>query len=396
MKLSNLAQGRDNNFNLLRITAALAVLLAHSFPLTLGAGVAVPGRRALGMSIASVAVDAFFVTSGFLVTGSLLRTRSVLEFTVARVLRIFPALLVVTVLTVFGLGLLFTTWSWAAYLADPRTYRYLIKSSTLFFGVSFDLPGVFDGNPYKAVVNGSLWTLPHEVHVYAILAVVWLCARVTRRSAHAFSVATVGCAAVGLAVVLARHFYAPPRENGFSMLFYMFFAGAACFVMRDRIVLSRSASLAIVAALLGCALIPRKDVFFVVYTVSLPYLLLVAAYVPSGSIRQYNRLGDYSYGVYILAFPVEQSIAALVHGISPPLMAAAATVSTLSLAALSWHLIERPALDFKARYLARAPRARMALSTRPVSAEADALSDLSTIDEGHHPLAVARSRDTSR
>ena len=97
MKLSDFTSGRDNNFNLIRIIAALAVLVTHSFALATGTSAAEPFQKTLGMTIGSIAVDIFFITSGFLVTGSLLTRKSFIdfiEFVWARVLRIFPALLV--------------------------------------------------------------------------------------------------------------------------------------------------------------------------------------------------------------------------------------------------------------------------------------------------------------
>ena len=99
--------------------------------------------------------------------------QSVKQFVWARILRIYPALIVVVLLTVFGLGLFFTTQPTMAYLSDAKIYEYLLKSSTLIIGVSKslpgELPGVFENNPYKNAVNGSLWTLPHELKMYIIL-----------------------------------------------------------------------------------------------------------------------------------------------------------------------------------------------------------------------------------
>jgi peptidoglycan/LPS O-acetylase OafA/YrhL len=132
-----------------------------------------------------------------------------------------------------------------------------------------------------------------------------------------------------------------------------FFSGATCFVMRERIVLSWSVFWPL-AALLGASSLD-KHLFFAVFLATLAYLVLVLAYLPGGAVRRYNRVGDYSYGTYIYAFPVQQSVAALVPGVSLAPMIALASVGTLALAALSWHLIERPALELK-EALSRARR----------------------------------------
>ena len=123
MKLSDFTQGRDNNFNLIRIVAALAVLVTHSFALTVGSGNAEPLRASLGMTMGSIAVDVFFIASGFLVTASLLNRQSAIDFIWARVLRIFPALSVMLFLTVFGLGAFFTSLPAPSYFANPGTDR---------------------------------------------------------------------------------------------------------------------------------------------------------------------------------------------------------------------------------------------------------------------------------
>ena len=97
-----------------------------------------------------------------------------------------------------------------------------------------------------------------------------------------------------------------------------------------------------------------ERVFFVTYVMVLPYVLLYIAYVPSGLVRIYNQVGDYSYGVYIYTWPVQQSIAALVPGVSVPAMMLFSAGITIVLAALSWHLIERRALHLKERTAAYA------------------------------------------
>ena len=350
MKLSNLAQGRDNNFNLIRIVAALAVLVTHSFALATGTGDAEPFRERLGMTMGSIAVDIFFITSGFLVAASLLTRQSVIEFVWARVLRIFPALLVMLILTVFGLGVFFTTLSLTSYLTDSGTYFYLLKCATLITGVAENLPGVFDGNPYKNAVNGSLWTMPYEIRMYAILAVIWLALRLIKNGGvRPFQLAIISSFIVAGVLVVARHFYLPAGGQ-FERLFFMFFSGAAFYVLKEQITLSRSYFWLAVIALLASAM-ANKHAFFVIYELSISYVLFYVVFIPSGFIRKYNQLGDYSYGIYIYAFPVQQSVAALVPGISILSMLLISASATILLAAFSWHLLERRALGLKGLYV---------------------------------------------
>jgi len=156
MMLSSVTQGRNNNFNLVRIVAALAVLVTHSFALSSGNPDDEPLRQTLDMTLGSIAVDVFFVTSGLLVTASLLRSESVAAFAWSRCLRIFPGLLVMLLLTVFVVCPLFTTLPLVSYLLDLQTRTYLIKGATLVAGIVDRLPGLFENNPYPGTVNGSL------------------------------------------------------------------------------------------------------------------------------------------------------------------------------------------------------------------------------------------------
>ena len=86
---------------------------------------------------------------------------------------------------------------------------------------------------------------------------------------------------------------------------------------------------------------------FVVYKLTLAYVLFFIAYVPAGWIRHYNRPGDYSYGVYIYAFPVQQSVVALLPGVSVLSMVLLSSVLTFVLACLSWHLLEKRMMGMK-------------------------------------------------
>jgi len=166
--LADYAVGRDNNFNLMRFIAASLVLLSHSYALT---GVAQDPLLAVsGMDFGHLAVDIFFVTSGFLVTGSLIKRADVRAFAGARLLRIVPGLLVANVVTVFVIGAIFTSLPLLDYLGKKDLYRFVFDNTILVTGdLRWTLPGVFADNPIKDAVNGSLWTLPYEVELYGLL-----------------------------------------------------------------------------------------------------------------------------------------------------------------------------------------------------------------------------------
>lgn len=252
MRLVDLCAGKDNNLNLLRALAALSVLLSHSFALSSGSPATEPLRSLIGMTPGSIAVDVFFVISGFLVTASICRSQSLIDFVAARFLRIFPGLFVMLVLSVFGLGLAMTTLSPKAYLSSSATYSYFAWCLTLFRGVKYELPGVFEANPYRLAVNGSLWTLPYEVRMYAILGGSWLLCRLLSGAYQAklFPIICIGAACTSGAYLLTRQTQSGDGAQ-FIWLFFMFFTGASFFVLRKWIHLSGAALIGASAALLA-------------------------------------------------------------------------------------------------------------------------------------------------
>jgi peptidoglycan/LPS O-acetylase OafA/YrhL len=184
MRLSALSHGRDNNFNLIRILAAFAVLITHGFALSIGTGNAEPLRKSLGVTLGTIAVDVFFITSGFLITSSLMNRKHIIYFCWARFLRIFPALWLMLIITVCGIGSMLTTVHLHEYIFNNITYRYVAYCSTLFKGVVFNLPGLFHGNPYGNAVNGSLWTLPYEVKMYSYFVMMWIAALIVENDKY--------------------------------------------------------------------------------------------------------------------------------------------------------------------------------------------------------------------
>lgn len=336
--LSTYASNRDNNFNLIRFIAASLVLYSHSFPLTLGGEHYEPIRQIIGTTMGNIAVDIFFIISGFLITRSYFSRNNPIAFAWARVLRIYPAVIVATIFCIF-LGLGFTTWSVIDYI-NLQTVRFFIKDTTLFFGTDYYLPGVFLDNPHKGAVNGSIWTLTYEVWMYTILAVILILVSYISKRIKLFS-ARIVIGFIGICAIflhLLNHFFAVLPFD-FVRLFAMFFVGAAFFLWRDKIRLSSKLILLLIPLLFSAAI--NKHLFFVIYCLVLPFLIFYAAYIPSGNIRKFNEIGDYSYGIYIYAYPIQQSVVALIPNVSVTTMMVVSFGITLLLAALSWHLIEK-------------------------------------------------------
>ncbi len=159
----------NNNFDFLRLTAACLVLIGHA-PLILGQKFYSwdPFKILFGHNMHAFGVVVFFVISGFLVASSWERRHSAFSYFKARILRIFPGLIVAVLICVFILGLLLTNRPTGEYLSSVQTYQYLFNMTLL--RISYNLPGVFEYNPIASSINGSLWSLPYEFCCYIVLA----------------------------------------------------------------------------------------------------------------------------------------------------------------------------------------------------------------------------------
>jgi len=330
---------RDNNFNLIRFIAASLVIFSHSYPIALGHGTPEPPTTWIGMSAGNIAVSIFFVVSGFLVSKSFCDRNNLFTFFYARCLRIFPALIVAVLSSVFIVGLLFTELSLYNYLTDFRIYKYIIKNITLIvFSLQYNLPGVFTENIYPAAVNGSLWTLPAEFRMYLLIALLgWMGILCRVWLFNGFIVLAV------LAYFYTDHYVIALSAEVWRLAAF-FLAGTFCYINRKFIPLNGYILLGILALTIGAWHTPYFKFSFYLL---LSYATFWFSLVPAGRIRLFNQIGDYSYGIYIYAFPIQQMIAALYPGIQPLEMCAWAFLATLLCAYFSWHWVEKPALKLK-------------------------------------------------
>ena len=315
---------RRNNFDVLRFGLAASVIWSHCYAL---AGRPMDPVFALTHQIdaGSLAVQAFFVLSGFLITQSWIGDPDLRDYTVKRALRLVPALLAALVFGALVVGPLMTTGPVLGYLTASSTWAH-------FDGVALHRhlasPFLFGDNPVPHQLNASLWSLRYEMLCYGLVALIglWSGARWTVVTPLVLATALVA------QVVLGR-FGAPPAGVATTLdeLVGCFFAGAA-------------------AALVAAGLVGGLRV---VFPLAGTYLLLFAGCWRGLPLQGFGRYGDFSYGLYVFAYPIQQAIVQHAGtGISIPVFFVLAFVATLVLAILSWHFIEAPSLARKPR---RAP-----------------------------------------
>ena len=331
--------GRDNNFHLVRLAAAASVILTHSFSTVTGEYYSQPLARVMNHSIGQYAVDVFFVLSGFLVTQSLAKDGDLLRFAVSRFLRIFPGLATAVLATALLLGPLVSDLPLRDYFSDGRLFAYIAGALTT---VSSDhpLPGVFEALPETARVNDSLWTLKYELIAYGSLFMI-----------AAFSLKTglrsfLACSGGLLLVYVAGRTLLPwpeattPLSNVMHFLLSFYF-GVGAYFLRARIPLSILG----VAALSLCMLVAQDTEFREFFEMLwVAYCALWVAFVPNLGRAFVNKVGDYSFGLYIYAFPVQQTIRLLYPDIDILGVFVFGLLLTLPLAIASWHCVEGPCL----------------------------------------------------
>ncbi|WP_456371864.1 acyltransferase family protein [Thiolapillus sp.] len=348
MHISDRVRQRNNSFTLIRFLAAYAVLYVHSYGLALGK----PGQDVAtqwvkswwGQSLGELAVMIFFVISGFLVGGSYIHRASPVAFAEARLLRIFPALFAAVVLSVFVVGWYATTMGKQDFLFHPQVWSYVGKNLWLLDGIQYRLPGVFEHNPRTAAVNGSLWTLPIELYMYIMVFALGIAGILKKRWAFNLFFVLLLCFVLGLnqGWFNLSHPYMKHHD-----LVLAYATGVFFYVNREYI----SLRLSWVVVVLLIMIVLRDSFLWVpVKILGLGYLLMTVALHPSLQLPSMDALGDFSYGVYVYAFPVQQLIVQDVSR-SPTQVLILSTMIVLPLAAISWFLLEKPALRLKGRLL---------------------------------------------
>jgi peptidoglycan/LPS O-acetylase OafA/YrhL len=328
---------RHNNFDALRLLAAVSVIFSHSFLIAEGTQkhewlIRLTGNQSI---FGLTGVFVFFAISGFLVTQSFEETGDPLRFLAKRALRIFPGLFVAALLSAFVLAPFVTTLEPGAYFSRPEPYRYVI-GNTLLDPTVHELPGVmFVNNLVGLEINGSMWTLRLEFMMYLMV----LGLGVTR-------LLTLPMALLLLALGLAcLHFRALDVLGGWGWLLGFFAAGMVLYKLRaTRIFNGRVALLALAGLVLS---VPFRE-FIPLFPLFGCYLALWLALNPALPAIPAARLGDLSYGLYIYGWPVEAAVIWFLGGRAPWWQVfAIALPATAAIAFLSWHLIERPALRLK-------------------------------------------------
>lgn len=323
---------KTNNFDLLRLLFSAIVCVVHAYELS--------GFEQLGLVArylsSDLAVKAFFVVSGFLIFMSFERSSSVASYFQKRLRRIYPAYGTVVVLCA-TLLVLASSLGAADYFSSAQWWRYVGANLGFMNFLQPALPGVFEANRF-AFVNGALWTLKIEVMFYiAVPLIVLLCRKLPRLPV----LLALYALSMLYSVLVGR--YNPELARQLPGQLSYFVSGA--FLYYYLPFFERHVRLFLVVAVLSLAagVAPLKPIAIATL------VIFFALYLYLGNFGKY---GDFSYGFYILHFPIIQVFLWADPFPGRPWLFLLAVVGATGIGAVAmWHLVEKRFLAPSSHYI---------------------------------------------
>jgi peptidoglycan/LPS O-acetylase OafA/YrhL len=326
-------ENRPSGFDYLRIALATGVVLAHSFLLPTGPD----GELNWYFLFAPLIVPMFFALSGFLIAGSFERAKSLFVFFGLRALRIAPALSVEVLISALILGPLLTDYSLVRYVSAPEFHAYFLN---ILGEIHYVLPGVFLHNP-NHLVNGQLWTVPFELGCYFALGVIAVLNVYRRKWLMLAMFLFLQSLQILNTIFRFNHSY---NGAGGTTIILCFLAGLVMFRYRRHIPYSGALALVCLALFVASGIIPNAMRF-----APLPAAYLTIYLGLLNPAR--NRIllsGDYSYGLYLYGYPIQQAIVQLFPALRFWYWNFGLAMTAAGFIAFcSWHLIEKPILSRK-------------------------------------------------
>lgn len=323
---------QNNNFDVVRLIASIMVIYGHSFILFPCSGHEDVLRQLLKVDYSgSIAVCIFFFLSGMFVTQSLDNSQSLKKYIIARFCRIWPGLAACVFFTVILITPLFTK---APFFLNLGTAKYFINLS-LFVTIG-TLPGMFLLNHFPNAVNGSLWSLPVEVRCYFLVAIFWILG-ILKKPWLLFSILGLMLLAPNIIFVKGLLWHLLSNDAIKSCCFFL--VGIIVYSYRKLIIINGILTLTFISI---TTILFKTPFFIISFYCTLCYFLL---WFGSRKIIINLRLqGDYSYGVYLYGFLVQQIIASLLPSITSLTSLIIVYPIVFFLASLSWRFIEKPSI----------------------------------------------------
>jgi peptidoglycan/LPS O-acetylase OafA/YrhL len=333
----------QNNYDFLRVFAALAITFFQSFALLNR----LPEEPLIKVSngrinFSFIGLNIFFCISGYLIAKSASTSPTLKNYLWKRLLRIQPLLIVTCICTVFLLGPLFTDLSASHYFLNVHTWTYF-RNILPFFGLQFSLPGVFVKNIAENGVNGSLWTLIVEERLYLLMCFLFLFKK------QYSSYVSFYILFLNLIYLFNRFYYSGDLIPYFntSAFYYslVFLNSAALFILKIKF--SKNLFLFACLSSVGVLAAIMLPAFDFIYLFSFPFFVNSIARI-KGITNYAGKYGDFTYGIYIFSFPIQQMFIAKEIALKNPYLLFLLTILiVIPMAILSWNLVEKRFLRLK-------------------------------------------------
>ncbi len=345
---------QQNSFNLLRLIAALSVVLFHTWHFSQGKNQAndpITLYLAPHINLGELAVALFFFISGLLVSRSFVHDPHVGRFFIRRLARILPGLWVCLIATCLFASLFYADAGWRTWL-QADTWKYLLGNGFIHFlrdaipAYEWRIAGVYAGQD----LNAPLWTLYWEARMYLMVALLGAMAILPLRLWFALCAVFLLYATYQLPQVLSHFIWEP-------QLWTLFLMGIVCQSCAEHLSIKPRAVLASLL-LFGLMFAHQKAATgFGMSRFSILFLFcLIILYVGCINLPFLSHLQkhDYSYAAYIYHWPVCLFLQQKFSALDPYRLFALACFILLPICWLSWHKIERPAIAYcKQRFLQR-------------------------------------------
>lgn len=302
VSLKKFESTRSNNLNLVKFIAALFVIISHAYPLCKGAEYndILSDLSRNSIAFGSLAVAIFFMSSGFFVTKSLLKSKDSKKYLHNRFIRIFPPLWFTLIVCILVCGLFFSTYSLGKYFLSSDFFKYCLNFILIPI---HNLPGVFMNNIYPGVINGPLWTLPIEFVCYLVLLLAYKLNLVNKKS-YKYVALLVIVAFVGINLI-------PLSIKGYIQPCFLFFWGSFYWIYRDNITMNNTYFLISLVAFVLLIVLGYGQVASFLFV---PYLTLYIAFCLPQCNNRLASLGNLSYDIYLCGWPIQQMIISLFGG----------------------------------------------------------------------------------
>ncbi len=338
-----------NNFDFLRFVAASLVIISHSVPLS-NNGIEILAYLSKNQeTFGGLAVGIFFIISGYLICASFIRTNNLIKYFVARILRIFPALIVVVLIATFIVGPIATNLSLKDYLFNSYTWSYL-KTITLY-PIQFSLPGViFSEGKHGVGINGSLWTLSYEFTCYILVALLGILKLLRKEIILFLFIIFI------FSIQFSDNIFPNSKTSTFllpyiSQFYFIklsgwFLSGMVFYLYKDTIEYNFRYFIISVFIFLLC--LHYGVGYKIIFPTFGAYIIFYIAFCKRIKLQNFSKYGDFSYGIYIYGFMIQQCVVRLFGGrMDAKVNVLIALPIAIICGVLSWHIIEKRCLALK-------------------------------------------------